>query len=104
MQVTKRQDANYTEREKEEEDEAQVNPEVGVGTEDWHARTSERSDLENGNRMGWRRLESGSVRLKVQKKNPKQNKTKKRSHPIQSSPVSLMQLQSLPGLVEEDVS
>lgn len=41
-------------------DEAQVNPEVGVGTEDWHIRqrslTGERE--QDG---GWRWQESGSI-------------------------------------------
>lgn len=44
MQVTKRQEANYTERQRGE---AQVNPEGGVSTEDWHIMS------ESGNRMGW---------------------------------------------------
>ena len=35
---------------------------------------------------------------------PKVDKRKKKKIPIQSSPVSPIQLQSLPGLVEEDVS
>lgn len=65
--------------------------------EDWHIR-QKRSDMEEGRRrrMGWRWQESGFVKVKKKQTN--------RSHPAQSLPVSLIQLQSLPGLVEEDVS
>lgn len=45
---------------------------------------------------GWRWQESGPISA--------ERLIKKKKNPIQSSPVSPIQLQSLPGLVEEDVS
>lgn len=75
MQVTKRQEANYR-RETEE------TQEVGGGTEGWHVLWS----VGAGG--------SGSfINRLLEKKNP-----------AQSSPAPSIQLPSLPGLVEEDVS
>lgn len=88
MQVTKRQEANYREREMKH-------------------RLTQRSGQRIGTcvRRAWlgEREQGGMEMAGVWVCSAEGRKTEQKK-PIQSSPVSLIQLQSLPGLVEQDVS